>query len=384
MSQSEVQMEEIVIHAPEDGFEESAAGSGDVTFKEKKTSSEKTSTKPKSSRNAVHWEDQADQREERPRLGLWREESPVRLHHARESLRFLHQPDFRPNESVHRQDRGDLGQRFGEARGRDDSFNQNKRPKIMPDHYDGKKSFQDFLAHFEVCAEINEWNEVQKTCYLRASLRDQACQVMTTLPGNKKHIYDELIAALSMRFNPSNQTELYRVELRNRCRQPKETLPELGQDIKRLVSLAFPSASSDILDTLGKDHFIDAIDDGDIRWRIYQSKPSTMDEAVCAAVELEAYKTAEKQRYTNKRYVRAFGTQNNGETSTSPTHSTNEELQSEVARLKKILASQKRTSTSYNATKDKSNITCWYCGQKGHYKTECPEIHQQGKKSSNC
>ena len=55
---------------------------------------------------------------------------------------------------------------------------------------------------------------------------------------------------------------------------------------------------------LGRDYFIDAIDDPDIRWRIYQAKPKNLDGAFCTAVESEAYNPAEKQRITGEQYVR--------------------------------------------------------------------------------
>ena len=35
---------------------------------------------------------------------------------------------------------------------------QNKRPKVMPDQFDGKSSWADCIAHFEICCEINGWN----------------------------------------------------------------------------------------------------------------------------------------------------------------------------------------------------------------------------------
>ena len=55
---------------------------------------------------------------------------------------------------------------------------------------------------------------------------------------------------------------------------------------------------------LGRDYFIDAIDDPDIHWRIYQAKAETLDGTFCTAVELEAYNPAEKERITGKQYVR--------------------------------------------------------------------------------
>ena len=40
-----------------------------------------------------------------------------------------------------------------------------------------------------------------------------------------------------------------------------ETLPELGQSIRRLTNLAYPTAPGDVRETLAKEQFIDALVD---------------------------------------------------------------------------------------------------------------------------
>ena len=49
--------------------------------------------------------------------------------------------------------------------------------------------------------------------------------------------------------------------MRKRRQKYGETLPELGQAIRRLANLAYPTASSDIRETLSKDQFVDALVD---------------------------------------------------------------------------------------------------------------------------
>ena len=53
--------------------------------------------------------------------------------------------------------------------------------------------------------------------------------------------------ALEERFAPPNQTELYRAQLTERRQKPAESLPELGQAIRRLVNLAYPTVPETIL-----------------------------------------------------------------------------------------------------------------------------------------
>jgi hypothetical protein len=45
-----------------------------------------------------------------------------------------------------------------------------------------------------------------------------------------------------------------------RRQKPAESLPELGQAIRRLVNLAYPTVPENVRDTLAKQHFIEALE----------------------------------------------------------------------------------------------------------------------------
>ena len=87
--------------------------------------------------------------------------------------------------------------------------------KIKPATYDGTVNWTDFKAHFDACAEINGWTDKEKGLYLAVSLRGQAQGVFGNL-SSKSNDYKDLSNALQERFAPSNQTELYRVQLKER------------------------------------------------------------------------------------------------------------------------------------------------------------------------
>ena len=120
-------------------------------------------------------------------------------------------------------------------------------------------------------------------------------------PQEKQH-YDSLVAALSRRFNPGNRTELYRVHLRNRVRQDRESIPQLAQSIRHLTLQAYPQANGDLFEVLCRDHFLDALSDSDLRFKVYQAQTKTFDEAVAVAIQMEVFQQADKHR--SRRYVR--------------------------------------------------------------------------------
>ena len=90
---------------------------------------------------------------------------------------------------------------------------------------------------------------MEKGLYLAVSLRGQAQGVFGNISTQSKD-YDKLVKALEERFAPPNQTELYRVQLRERRQAASETLSALGQDIRRLTNLAYPTTPCDVRETL--------------------------------------------------------------------------------------------------------------------------------------
>jgi len=149
-------------------------------------------------------------------------------------------------------------------------------------------------TQFEMLAEINGWNEAEKASFLAVSLRGSALVVLSNLPAEGRRHYATLVAALESRFGSAHQVELNRARLRSRTRRREEGLPELAEDIERLVRLAYPEAQSEMSEVLAKDQFIDALTDEDIRLRIRQSHPKSLRGALETALQLESYQLASK------------------------------------------------------------------------------------------
>ena len=126
-------------------------------------------------------------------------------------------------------------------------------------------------------------------------MKGQAQGVFSNL-GPGRPSYKDLVIALEERFAPPNQTELYRVQLRERRQKASETMAELGQDIRRLTNLAYPKAQCDVRETLAKEQFVDALVNSEMRLKIKQARPVDLNDAVRHAVELEAFYRAESKQ----------------------------------------------------------------------------------------
>ncbi|KAJ8018074.1 hypothetical protein HOLleu_44135 [Holothuria leucospilota] len=145
-------------------------------------------------------------------------------------------------------------------------------------------------------AELHRWSGGVKAMCLAASLRGDAQAILADLEAEKRRNYTNLVDAISSRFGPARQTELRRIQLRNRGRKKGETIPDLAQDVKRLTRFAYPGASSHLQDQLSRDHFVDCLEEPELRLGVHQTRPKTLEEAVQAALEIEAFYTVERQR----------------------------------------------------------------------------------------
>ena len=64
------------------------------------------------------------------------------------------------------------------------------------------------------------------------------------------------------------QAESYCAKLRTRRRDKGETLQDLYRDISRLLQLAYPGANSSLLNHVGIDSFIAALNDRDLEYEV--------------------------------------------------------------------------------------------------------------------
>ena len=255
--------------------------------------------------------------------------------------------------------------------------------KIKPATFDGTGNWLDYKAHFEVCAQLNGWSEQEKGLCLAVSLRGQAQGVFGNI-ANRSHDYIELVKALEDRFAPPNQTELYRVQLRERRQKASESLSELGQDIRRLTNLAYPTAPSDLRETLAKEQFIDALVSSDMRLRIKQARPKNLNDAVRHAVELEAFNRAERQHLEGQGFIRLASDKEIGQN--SKIEEDMKTLQKSVSDMQKAIEAWKRqkphvgerTENTYTNSKNRPRRSCYICGSERHMKYRCPQ-NKDGK-----
>ena len=271
-----------------------------------------------------------------------------------------------------------------------------------PAAFDGSTSWIDYRSHFDMCSELNNWTVKQKGLYLGVSLRGLAQGVLGNLPVEDQKDFEALSKALSDRFSPESQTELYRAQLKEREWKHGENVAEFGQRILRLTTLSYPKADPSLIKSLAMGFFIDAISDAEMRLKIQQTRPKDLNEAVKVAVELEAFDRAERQRRGQK-YARQTDVQTEGNSELRQlVELMNEDRKKDKSYLSELIDLMKQSQKEANY--DTRNIIpqsktdmnskpkkrCYICGDEQHLANTCPKkhkcyaCHETGHKSIDC
>jgi hypothetical protein len=180
----------------------------------------------------------------------------------------------------------------------------------------------------------------------------------------------------------------------------------MGQDIRRLTNLAYPSAPADVKDTLVKEQFIDSFVSSDMRLRIKQARPTNINDTVRHAVELEAFNRAEKKTLEGQGYMRTLSSKDNAPEN-RPENQDVEDMKKSIDEIKEFIVSFGKRSyqkplkhvpshegstgnssgTSFRANSDNKKVpeerSCYECGEKGHLRYNCPTLKGAGFDSEN-
>ena len=157
-------------------------------------------------------------------------------------------------------------------------------PYMKPDKFDGNVDVETFLCKFRNCSEFNQWTDADKGAFLRSSLHGEAAQLLW---GSDNLTYDELVEKLKQRFGGKGMEARYQTELRCRRRRRNESLRELAQDVRRLLTLAYPGQTCELSEHLGRDAFLTALDDPELELKVRDHDPTDLEGAVKLAQRFE-------------------------------------------------------------------------------------------------
>lgn len=220
---------------------------------------------------------------------------------------------------------------------------------LKPPTFDGTTSFAIFKFQFETASVQNQWNEEHQVAALIVALKGEAAETLQTIPENERRGYGEIIKALERKYGSDHKREIYRMELKGRSQKAGETLQEFASAVERLAHLAHASTSSEFMERIKIDAFIDGIRDTETRRAVILTPKATFAETIACALINETAQTLIKPAINKIRRVE-IDTSSNTE---QPTY---------------------RSSTS-------GKIRCWICDKLGHISRDC--YRNKGKRGKS-
>ena len=110
------------------------------------------------------------------------------------------------------------------------------------------------MAKNEYCSEYYFWGPRERLCHLRAILDKDAGQVLWDA-GQLSSVKD-IIALLRNRYGSASQCERHRAELRALRRRRGESLQFMYQEVRRLMTLAYPGQKGVLWEDMARDAFV--------------------------------------------------------------------------------------------------------------------------------
>ena len=216
---------------------------------------------------------------------------------------------------------------------------------------------------------------------LATNLAGDARAILVDMEATSRLDYDALAQRLTMRYEPEDLTAMYQSQLKTRKRKRNESIPEMVQDLNRLVRKAFPAADEGTRNSLAVSSLLSALDDRQQELFVYQGNPKTVEEAGKLAMSYEAF---ESVRPVKSGYVRRQVEEQSKKDFSSRTIN---DIQN--ARLSSADDTQDQGSTIYQKCMEdigrlmdkalgqrlsyrRKPIVCFKCQGEGHIARNCP------------
>lgn len=246
---------------------------------------------------------------------------------------------------------------------------------MKPEPFSGKESWEEYLSHFEDCAELSRWSDREKVLFLAASLRDQARSYYMSLSLVERRSYEILVNKFSQRFGSSRHQNKWLSRLEMRKRQPGETVAALCDDIRQISQKAYCNLNEKEQEALALNHLYKIIP-VEMKCRCIDRDCQSISDAVDVIERYEAilcehfdkkkqtaravsYSSDTKDTFPENNL--AIPTPNKGQIEESDANKLLRDISSRLERLEK--SSQKSTTRK-----------CFHCNSPAHFIKDCPHL----------
>ena len=238
--------------------------------------------------------------------------------------------------------------------------------------YDGKSCWSDYLVQFNIAAKLNGWDDSQRAMELATSLDGSARSVLADLTPEQQLDFQVLQDKLTQRFEPEGQLGIYQAQLQSRKRKRNETIPELMQEISRLVRKAYPAADEQTRSYMAVSSFITSLANDAQELFVYQKEPKNLDEAGRAALSFETFKAARAKEVPVVRMQQAEPGSVEAPRWARDWMTKIEKMEKQLSNWTQRMGRSRGANSNSQRSGNRRSGTCHHCGQEGHWVRECP------------
>ncbi|MCG7866921.1 MAG: hypothetical protein JAY74_11180 [Candidatus Thiodiazotropha taylori] len=260
-------------------------------------------------------------------------------------------------------------------------------PTVKPDPYSGQESWEEYISHFENCADLSKWDHRQKVLMLAASLRGQARTFYMSLACEQKNSYRSLVASLNQRFGSSRHQNRWLAKLEMRRREPNESIAAVGDDIRQMAQKAYCNLDSLAQEALALNQLYKIVS-LEMKCRCIDRDCRTVAEAVDVIERYEAIMGDNSDRKRSNMRTIDSSPLNKAESQRlqkKPTIETAlERIEARLDRLERQNQFQQQTVPKQGVNAQKpTKRTCFTCNSPFHLYKNCPYNNQSHYQQEN-
>ena len=240
---------------------------------------------------------------------------------------------------------------------------------LTPMEYNGEGDFDDYLAQFEGTSYFLHWTDEKRAAALYGRLKGRALTCVSSCPDKR---YGTMVKRLKERFSPMDE-EMYYQRLTTYRKQPDQSWEDLAQEIEVLALKAYRGMEEKFRESMAAKALVESVLEPDIRRKLRQRHPKTLNEAVRYARIVEADKLKEEQWQEYKKKDKG----NSGDKKVEKSRVVDEEqnvnaTQTQTEPRKGGSYKSKQWIDRKKSKKPPKSFTCYYCKMPGHIQRNCP------------
>lgn len=255
-----------------------------------------------------------------------------------------------------------------------------KKPIVMPDIFKGDvdEDWEEYLEHFESCADINGWDDPTKCKFVSVKLKGNAYKVYKELDTEVKSDWANLCSTLEKRFKTVTQTQHYKTKFLSTAKSRGESLLDLGNRIRSLGRKAYPNLEAKLRDELARDQFVRSLDNLEMTLKIRHQMPETLDDAIRMAID---WQTVEQDV---RKVQDSVKTSEPNEACCAGMQHPDSQLHNMMKEMLTLMKEDRDYSRRGGQPRWQQDSTrkprCYTCGSDKHFKRDCPD----GPRCWNC